>query len=96
VSAEPFLSLQCPRCGGSGVVTATTMGQRLKALRIQAKLTQSELSVKIGGLISEKNIGAVEQGSNLNPPLQAMMAIAKVLGVTLDYLCDDEPADPLA
>lgn len=94
MSGEPFLSIQCPNCGGSGSVSCLTMGQRIKALRLKVGLTQSELSVRIGGAISEKNIGAVETGGNQNPPLTALRAIARVLGVSTGYLIDGE--NPLA
>lgn len=89
-----LLSIRCPHCGGSGAVMALTMGQRIRALRTQAGYTQADLAMKAGSLISEKNLGSVEQGSNQNPPLVALRALAKVLGVTVGYLIDGD--DPLS
>lgn len=94
MSAGPFLAIRCPYCGGSGAVAALTMGQRIRALRTQAGFTQAELAARVGGLISEKNLGSVEQGNNLNPPLTTLRALAKALGVTVGYLVDGD--DPLS
>jgi transcriptional regulator with XRE-family HTH domain len=73
---------------------ALTMGERIRALRLRAGYTQAQLAAKAGSLISEKNLGSVEQGNNQNPPLAALRALARVLGVSVGYLIDGE--DPLA
>jgi len=96
VNGRRMPGVACPHCGGSGTVPPDTMGQRIRALRVQAGWKQSELAAKTG-LISEKNLGCIEQGSNQNPPLAALRALAKALGVTVGYLVDGENfPDPLA
>lgn len=95
--ADKYLSLPCLHCNGSGMVMANTMGLRIRALRLKAHLTQPELSYKVKGIISAKNIGNVEQGQNQNPPLLALREIAKVFGVPVGYLIDGvDYEDPLS
>lgn len=97
MSGDPFFESRCPHCHGTGVVAPSTMGGRIRLLRLKAGLTQAELAAQTGSLISAKNLGGVEQDSNQNPPLAALRAIAKVFGVTVGYLLDgDELKDPLA
>ena len=56
---------------------------RLKTLRLEKKLTQSQLSRKIG--IHYIHIGRYEQG-RAKPNGETLMRLAWALGVSLDYL----------
>lgn len=58
---------------------------RLRELREQAKLTQSQLGDKIGQ--TKSNISKYERGE-LEPNIQTLFALADIFGVTVDYLLD--------
>lgn len=97
MTAGSILPLRCPHCGGSGAILAQTMGQRVKALRNLAGLSQNELAARLGNRVSGNKIGDIETGYNRNPPLVTLRALAAVFGVTVGYLVDGEyPWDPLA
>ena len=56
---------------------------KIKLARMELKLTQAELANKIN--VTRQTIGLIEKGQ-YNPSLQLCIAIAKVLGKTLDEL----------
>jgi transcriptional regulator with XRE-family HTH domain len=60
------------------------MATRLKRLREAAGLTQQELAARAGLSISA--VTQTEGGQKKDPRLSTVIALAKVLGVTLDEL----------
>ena len=58
-------------------------GNRLKTLRIHAKLTQSQLAQKLG--LTKSVISAYETGLRL-PSYDVLIHIAKIFNVSTDYL----------
>ena len=60
-----------------------TLGTRLKALRKNKKITQQQVADAIG--VSKTSVIYWEKDENL-PKHDSLMALAKVLGVTSDYL----------
>ena len=59
------------------------LNQRIHSLRIKCGLTQKELSEIIG--VSVVSIGGWENGTR-KPSAEAVIALAKALNVTTDYL----------
>lgn len=68
-----------------GVINVTT-GQRIKAARQQAGLTQTELAEKLG--IPYQSIGQWERDTR-KPKQETLLKIAKALGVHLRDLADN-------
>lgn len=65
-----------------------TISQRIKRLRIEKNMSQGELAEKTG--YSDKSaICRVESGKH-DIPQSKLVAIAKALGVSIDYLLDGE------
>ena len=60
-----------------------TTGQRIKAARKNAKMTQKELGQKLG--ISFQSIAQWENNLR-NPKIETLQRIADALGVSVDYL----------
>ena len=60
-----------------------TLGNRIKQLRKQLNMSQSELADKVG--ISYAQIGRYET-KNTQPPAKTLTAIADALGVSPDFL----------
>jgi transcriptional regulator with XRE-family HTH domain len=60
------------------------MGMRLRRLREAAGLTQQELANQAGLSISA--VTQTESGQKKDPRLSTVLALARVLGVTLDEL----------
>ena len=60
------------------------MGYRIKALRIEKKMSQEELSVKSG--ISRTTISNIENGSEKNVLMSTLLRIAAALETTVDNL----------
>lgn len=60
-------------------------GERLKALRLGAKMTQQELADRAGMHRSRLNV--IERG-NRQPDLDHAIMLAQALDTTLDYLCE--------
>jgi len=60
-----------------------TLGTRLKALRKNKKITQQQVADAIG--VSKTSVIYWEKDENL-PKHDSLMALARVLGVTSDYL----------
>ena len=63
------------------------LGQRIGALRRERGLSQAELARKIG--ISASAMGMYEQGRR-EPAAATLVALARELGVTTDYLLTGE------
>lgn len=60
------------------------MGERIKAKRMELGMSQSVLAEKVG--ISRVQISNLERGESKNMHGRTAMAIAQVLGITMDYL----------
>ena len=63
-----------------------TIGNRMRALRLNEGMTQNEVAGKSG--ISENYYSRIETGKN-SPSLEKLTAIAKTLGVSLFHLLND-------
>lgn len=59
------------------------LGQRLKKLREDRKLTQEELAIALG--VSKATIGAYERGDN-TPPADMLIKLSDIFRVTTDYI----------
>ena len=64
------------------------LGARIAALRREANLSQAELARRIQ--ISPSAMGMYEQGRR-EPPGQLLVALARELGVSTDYLLTGKP-----
>jgi XRE family transcriptional regulator, master regulator for biofilm formation len=60
------------------------LGKRLQELRERRGLSITELAERAG--TSYQNIWRIERGSQLDPSIALMRAIARALGVGLDYV----------
>lgn len=70
--------------------TVATIGERLRNLRKERKITQVEAAVAIG--TSRSNLTKIETGEYL-PGREVLMAAAEFYGVSLDWLTSgDKPA----
>ena len=67
------------------------VGTQIAALRRGAGLTQAELARSIH--VSPSAIGMYEQGRRL-PAAPILVALSRVLGVSLDYLVTGVPCTP--
>ena len=65
-------------------------GPRIAALRREAGLSQAELARCLG--ISPSAMGMYEQGRR-EPSMETVVAMARVFGVTTDYLLTGSPAE---
>jgi transcriptional regulator with XRE-family HTH domain len=63
-----------------------TLGEKIKDARVKASLTQEELAAKI--MVSRQAISKWESDKGI-PDIENLKAIAKLLGVSVDYLIDD-------
>ena len=66
------------------IIDTTTVGGRIKALRIEKGLTQEELGLEIG-IENRANISAYEH-DNRTVTLTVLPDLARTLGTTIDYL----------
>ena len=67
------------------------IGQRIAALRKNARLSQAELARALG--VSPSAVGMYEQGRR-EPSAACLVALAQVFGVTTDYLLTGRPIQP--
>lgn len=67
------------------------IGQRIAALRKNARLSQAELAHTLG--VSPSAVGMYEQGRR-EPSAACLVAMAQVFGVTTDYLLTGRPTQP--
>jgi transcriptional regulator with XRE-family HTH domain len=65
----------------------TTFGERLRAARLAAKLSQGELAVR--SKVSVSLIAQMEQGRTGDPKLSTVRRLALALGVTIDSLAGE-------
>ena len=63
---------------------------KLKLARVERNLTQAELAEKAG--VTRQTVGLIENG-RYNPTLHLCVAIARVLGKTLDDLFWEDSQD---
>jgi DNA-binding Xre family transcriptional regulator len=72
------LSMQCPHCEGTGrmVMERATFGDMIMARRKAARLTQDELSKKVG--LSRAQVANVEGGRS-DIPLKTLQRFAEAL-----------------
>lgn len=66
------------------------MVNKIKLARMEKELTQAELAKRV--TVTRQTIGLIEKGQ-YNPSLQLCIAIAKVLGKTLDDLFWEDETD---
>lgn len=62
----------------------STIGERIKGLRLSKKVTQKEIADAIG--VSSVSVQRFEYGS-VRPSLDTLIALANYFDVSLDYLC---------
>lgn len=67
-------------------------GLRVRLSRDDLGLTQEEVAARAG--ISRTHLTNIEKGRRANPGIEAVIALSKVLGVTINYLVG-ETEDPL-
>lgn len=60
------------------------VGSRIRGLRQKAQLTQEQLARRVG--ITTHTVWRLENSSKINPRLQTLRAIARVLGVDISVL----------
>ena len=63
-----------------------TTGEKIKALRVEKKLTQAELT---DGIITRNMLSQIENGL-ANPSIGTLRSLAERLGVPLEYLLSEE------
>ena len=68
------------------------LGPRIAALRRQAGLSQAELAAKLQ--VSPSAMGMYEQGRR-EPPAEVLVALARVLGVSTDFLLTGQASAPV-
>jgi transcriptional regulator with XRE-family HTH domain len=68
------------------MVGTKIVGERLKTLRKERKLSSEELSVRSG--VSESEIGAIED-SRVSPSIAPLVKLSRALGVRLGTFLDD-------
>lgn len=64
------------------------MGDNIRRMREMAKLSQQQLADQSG--ISKAQISRLESGSQINPQIQTVIAIATELGTTIEELIFDK------
>lgn len=67
-------------------------GSRIKALRLQKKMTQAELANKLG--VTKSVISAYETGLRM-PSYDILIQMARIFKVSTDYLLGVEPKTSL-
>jgi transcriptional regulator with XRE-family HTH domain len=71
------------------------LGRRMKQLRTDARLTQTELGVKLG--VEQSYVAAIEGAKrNKQPTLSFLLAVSEYFGVGLDDLLGIAPPVPSA
>lgn len=71
--------------------TRKSLAEALRENRVRCKMTQEFVSETIG--VSRQAVSKWENGESL-PDTNKLLAIGRLLGVTVDYLLDDEQTDP--
>jgi XRE family transcriptional regulator, master regulator for biofilm formation len=60
------------------------IGERVKQLRLEKKISLSELAEKAG--VAKSYLSSLERNLQTNPSIQFLEKISAVLGVSVDYL----------
>lgn len=68
-------------------VQAMPIANVLRRLREAAEMTQQQLAVAAG--LSVSAVSQIEQGTNTDPRMSTLKALARALGVTVDELTRD-------
>lgn len=68
----------------TGITRMNHIGDNIRRMREAAKLSQQELADKSG--VSKAQISRLENGSQKNPQIQTVIAIATELGTTIEEL----------
>lgn len=74
-----------------------TMGQRVARQRQRKGWTQKELAER--AKVPYETINRLENGKHLGPRVDVIVALARALGTTTDYLCgmyEDEESEMLS
>jgi DNA-binding XRE family transcriptional regulator len=81
----PHGFVPCPRCGGTGHVQpeSISIGDRLRRLRTDARMTQAELSPKLG--ITRAQLANIEADRS-RPGLESLVKAADIFHVSVDSL----------
>jgi XRE family transcriptional regulator, master regulator for biofilm formation len=65
------------------------IGDRVKKLRLEKKLSLSELALKAG--VAKSYLSSLERNLQTNPSIQFLEKIAAVLGVPIDTIIHEHP-----
>lgn len=68
--------------------TAMTTGEKIRAKRLDLKLSQDDLAIQSG--INQATISDIENSNTKFGRSDTIAALAKALGVSTDYLLRDE------
>lgn len=71
---------------------ATVLGEKIRAVRKSHKLTLEQLAERAGS--SKSYIWELENGPAVRPSAEKISRIAEVLGVTVEFLLNDEKEEP--
>ncbi|MHC0037565.1 helix-turn-helix domain-containing protein [Pseudoneobacillus sp. C159] len=63
------------------------IGERIKQLRVEKKMSLSELAEKAG--VAKSYLSAIERNLQSNPSIQFLEKVSSVLEVSVDYLIND-------
>ena len=67
------------------------IGDRIKSLRIERKLSLTELAEKAG--VAKSYLSSIERNLQTNPSIQFLEKISSVLNVPVDYLLHENSED---
>lgn len=68
-------------------------GERVRQMRTKKRMTQADLAAKVqttGVILEQDAISRIESGSRMVQDYELLRALAEVLGVTSDWLMDEE------
>ena len=68
------------------------LGMKVRRLREQANLTQSELATKLGLSNQSKGVVSEIEGGRKIPRTEVVLKLSLIFGVTTDYLLRDDIA----
>jgi transcriptional regulator with XRE-family HTH domain len=63
---------------------STTIGQRVRAARLRALLSQRQVAIRAG--LTQAVVSRIERGETRDPGVLMISAIARVLGLTIEDL----------
>lgn len=69
-----------------------TLGEKIRTLRKKAGLTLEQFAQQIGA--SKSSVWELENKENARPSAERINEVAKILGVTSEFLMNDEVAEP--